>query len=1029
MTSELATKHTRLGLKMARQLPHGAALLKTGADVRQAVAELMSDPRVEYAQPNYIYRIRAISIDPLANWGITNAVYGVQAESAWQYTQGNGIIVAVLDTGVDYNHPDLKDNMWHDPQTGTPGYDFVNNDPYPVDDNGHGTHVAGIIAAELNGQGGVGVAPQAKIMAVKVMNADGWGTSAQIVQGINYAAGHGARIINMSFGCTGCEPDYLEYEAIKSHPDVLFVAAAGNEASNNDQVLTDPASFTVDWAVYNLAALPNVIAVAALADPSRSPGNLASFSNYGPKSVALAAPGEDILSTVPSPPPGGGVALAVYSPSSGYKVMFWGFGAEDLATPEAVYDSIVRVVYNFFGITPADTQTKPLLVVDDDQSESGYFPDVSLFYRNTLSTAGYVYTFYTVPSGADGPAVDATVYSGVIWFTGYAWCSNPNSADPNNPSTWVPNLTANDQNNLTQYLTGGGKLFLCGRYAGYGIENTPFYHNYLGAQFINWWEGPSVVAGVYDPYTGTSYLLNPYNRRASVLAPAIPYARVVLTYQPYEAWSGTSMAAPFVSGAAALALSLRGDLSPGQLINILRSQVTPLPGLSGKVASGGTLNAYNVVNYVRSLPAPGGGTGGSSGAGGGGGGGGSGGGGGGGGGAPAKKEEMPPGVAELVATGDKQQLSLPEGKASLEIPAGALPPGTKLVVRIAAEAPENLPAGLLAAGPVINIESDAQPARPVKVALAFDPAKLGNLSPFYCLAFRQEADGSWRPVGGRLDFANSRVVVELEHFSSYAVLAVRKEFPDVAGHWAAKDIAVLAARGVVGGYPDGTFRPDKAITRAELAAMICRLLGLEAETPPHFSDVPPGAWYAKAVAAVSQKGLMVGDGDRFRPEDTLTREELAAVALRLAGILQRQMTPNFRDAEEISPWARQAVATAAAAGLVYGVGEGKFAPQQEVTRAQMAAILYRVAQRLGLWVETVTLKGQLTWSTIEKPHWELVAGQDIYVLLPDQADTLTAQALRESEGKEVTVKGYLESGPNIYMRGKLLRLISIEPAQ
>uniref|UniRef100_UPI002FDFEAFA S8 family serine peptidase n=1 Tax=Thermodesulfitimonas autotrophica TaxID=1894989 RepID=UPI002FDFEAFA len=1038
------------------------------------------DPRVQYAQPNLVYRCCAIS-DPLVSWGITDAVYGVQAETAWRYTYGDGIVVAVLDTGVDYNHPDLAASMWHDPQTGAVGRDVCNGDNDPMDDVGHGTHVAGIIAAALNGQGVAGVAPGVKVMAVKASDALGLLYSTTIVSGIEYAASHGAKVVNMSF--SDYSFDQYQYNAIANHPDILFVAAAGNGGSDgigdsNDITPVYPACY----------ALPNIVSVAALAQN----GALATFSNYGPNSVALAAPGENINSTVPAPPADGGVALAVYDAVYGDKVMFWGFGAEDLNDPSggtsttgAVYDSIIRTVYNFFGVTPADTQGttgKPLLIVDDDQS--GYFPDVSPLYLNALSTAGYVYALYTVPNSADGPAVDGTVYSGVIWFTGQAFLSNPGTADPSNPLTWMPNLTVSDQAFLAQYLEAGGKVFLCGRDAGFGIEDSPFYRSYLGAVFVYEWDGPSTVTGVYEPFTGASYPMDPWPLNGprlfiDVLRPANPNAKAVLSYQPYEAWSGTSMAAPFVSGAAGLLASVC-EVSPAGAIELLKQTATPSVALATYVASGGTLNAgallqaaaakplvltptpasgatgvplatavkvhankrlsqldttrvavydgstlltgvtpqlgpdgfditlsglslayshtytvklaaYAVTDFggqangdfsfsftTEAAPSGGGGSGG-------------GGGGGGGGAAPPKKEELPPGTAVMTATGEQQTATLLDGKVTLTLPAGALPKEAKVTVKLAADVPEKPPAGALAVSPVISIESATAPAKPVTVAFTLDPTKLGGLDPRACLVFRERDDGTWVPVGGKFDRGANAVRVVLDHFSNYAVFGLRKEFSDTAGHWAAKEIGTLAARDVIAGYPDGSFKPEKPLMRAELAALLAKFLGLKTtEATSAFSDVPPDAWYARAVAAVQREGLMSGAGGKFRPGATLTREELAAVALRVAGISTQDLTPAFADAQEIAPWARQVVATAAAAGLMSGVGENRFAPKAPVTRAQAAAILCHLAARRGLYTETVTVTGKLTWSMVEKPHWELVSDKETYVLLPDPADRLTA---------------------------------------
>ncbi len=1017
--ADFAAAQGTLGLKMGRTLPHGAALFKTAADVSQAVAELNKDPRVEYAQPNFIYSCCVVN-DPLVSWGIADAVYGVQAETAWQYTCGNpNVVVAVLDSGVDYNHPDLQGQV-------IKGYDFVNNDSDPMDDNGHGTHVAGIIAAALDGKGVAGIAPGVKIMAVKVLDAGGSGTTASIVNGINYAAQHGAKVVNMSFG--SYEFDRLEYDAIKTHTEILFVAAAGNGGpdgvgDDNDITPVYPANYCkenmVGGATY--PALPNIVSVAALADPEGpNAGGLASFSNYGINSVGLAAPGEKISSTVPAPPADGGVALAVYDAVYGYRVMYWGFGAEDLATADAVYDSIVRTVYGFWGITPAETQTKPLLLVDDDQ-DGTYgtspnqltLPDVSSYYRNALSTASYGYTLYTVPNGADGPAVAASVYSGVVWFMGYSDDSLPGSSDINDP----PNLTTADQANLIAYLQAGGRLFLSGRDAGLRIEDTPFYRDYLGAQFVTEWEGPSVMKGVYEPYTDVMYPLAPDRLCIDILKPARTGANAVLSFNPYEAWSGTSMAVPFVAGAAGLAFSLRGDLPPAEVIGILKDRVTRLPALAGKVTSGGTLNAAGALAYVKSLPLPGAG-----------GGGGGAGGGGGGGGAPPK-EEAQPGVVEITTTGKKQTVSVLDGRVTLDIPAGALPEGAKVTVELVAETPESVPAGAVAASQVISVEAAAPPIRPVTLSIRFDPARLGNLDPRALRVFRQGDNGAWEPVGGRLDRVANAVAVDLDHFSNYAVFAVRKNFADVVGHWAQKDIELLAARGVIEGTAPGVFAPERPVTRAEMAALLVKLKGLGpvAPTAPAFRDVSPGAWYYGAVETAVKAGLIKGYGDgTFRPDATLTREQLAVMVANMPGKTAAAVTaPPFADADQVSPWARDAVASVYARGLMHGVSAERFAPQAEVTRAQAAAIMARLAEEIGLFEVTTAVTGKLVLSTLEKPHWELQADGGTYVLLPDPADAATAALLRAYQGRQVTVTGYLFPGPNIYMRGPLLRVLEV----
>lgn len=1060
----LLSAHRALGLAEKKALPRNSSLLKVAGDVEEAIKVLQRDPRVAYAQPNYIYKVCQEG-DPLfgQQWGLVDEQYGTKAPGAWnQFTSGSqDVIVAVIDTGVDYNHPDLKDNIWHNPGEipdnnkdddgngyidDTVGYDFIGEnalapepvkDNDPMDDYGHGTHVAGIIAATANnGEGIAGVAPGVKIMALKAADSYGFFTTAAIVDAIDYAATKGAKVVNMSFGTLPSDDprdptknfDRDLYDAISRYPSILFVAASGNEGNNNDELPIYPACFNRPNAVYDptsqewvtLSALSNVISVAALAPD----GSMASFSNFGPESVNLAAPGEGILSTVPAFG-AAGIALTVSDVVYNDKVMLWGFGAEALAdssggtsTTGAVYDSVVRAVYDFLGITPAETlgsQGRPLLVVDDDQSGEQIMspfgliplPDVSALYLNALSTAGYVYETCQVPYGEDCPSVDAAVYSGIVWFTGWA----PGSEWDNQLMVITKlNLTDNDHAFLAGYLESGGRLFLSGWAAGYGAQD--FLANYLHAQMVGQTEN-LVAADGAGPYEGVSYNFA-VPAYFSLFQPANPgSATVVLSPRPYASWSGTSMAAPFVSGGAALAFSLRNDLAPSQLINILKENVTPLDDLRDKTASGGTLNLADALAAVKALSQPGDG------------------GNGGGGGTLPKKEEPAPGTAEITATGEAQSAEVLDGRVVINIPAGALPKDARLVIKLTAEAPENVPAGAVAPSPVISFETAGSLGKPVKIGIKYNPDKLGQLDPRALQVFRQNGDGTWTAVGGKLDRQKGTVAVELDHFSNYTLFALARDFRDAAGHWAQKDIAFMAARGVIGGYEDGTFRPEKAVTRAELASLLVKLLGLPEVRPqtPTFADVDPAAWYYAAVETAARAKLLAGDGRRFRPDDTLTREEMAAVAVRIAGLsglpgsLSRS---NFADEQEIAPWAREAVAIASAHGLMRGVGNQLFAPRAGVTRAQSATLLTRLGDRRGLFEQTLTLEGSLVMSTVEGPHFELVAADNTYVLVADRSDRALSSWLNTHLGQTVRVTGYLVPGPNIYMRGPVLRVIRAE---
>jgi subtilisin family serine protease len=279
----------------------GAELWEITADVAQ-ILRFKSDDRFEYIEPNYIVSIDRTPNDPDFSklWGLPK----INAPKAWDTQTGGNIIVAVIDTGVDYKHPDLITNMWVNtkeiPSNGRDddgngyvddyyGYDFANKDGDPFDDHFHGTHVAGTIAATGNNATGiVGVSWSAKIMAVKFLSKGGSGKTSDAISAIEYASKMGAQLSNNSWGGSGYSSalhDAINVARKKGH---LFVAAAGNSGTNNDHKAHYPSNYSLD--------LDNVIAVAA----TDSDDGLASFSCYGLKSVHLAAPGVSIYSTTPN---------------------------------------------------------------------------------------------------------------------------------------------------------------------------------------------------------------------------------------------------------------------------------------------------------------------------------------------------------------------------------------------------------------------------------------------------------------------------------------------------------------------------------------------------------------------------------------------------------------------------------------------------------------------------------------------------------------------------------------------------------
>jgi subtilisin family serine protease len=221
------------------------------------------------------------------------------AATAWTRVTGGDVTVAVVDTGVALAHRDLAPNLWTNPGEipgngidddadgfvdDVHGADLFNRDGDPTDDSGHGTHVAGIIAARgHNGVGVAGVAWRARIMAVKVLGADASGDMATVAEGVRYAVAHGARVVNLSV--TGASPgaDLAAAVAEAAAANVLVVAAAGNTHADDDAVAAYPAVLDA----------PNLVAVTACDER----GALAPSASFGRTSIDLAAPGQDILST------------------------------------------------------------------------------------------------------------------------------------------------------------------------------------------------------------------------------------------------------------------------------------------------------------------------------------------------------------------------------------------------------------------------------------------------------------------------------------------------------------------------------------------------------------------------------------------------------------------------------------------------------------------------------------------------------------------------------------------------------------
>lgn len=535
MSAEIKKSYPRLGLHQVKLSP--------AMSVPQALQAFRNDPSVAYAEPNYLRYIDATTPNDTYFrdflWGLHNTGQNVNGTAgtpgadihgpeAWDITRGSSTVkVAVIDTGVDYNHPDLTGNL-----SSTLRYDFVNSDANPMDANNHGTHVAGTIAAVgNNGLGVTGVSWTATIMPLRAAGAFGTLTTSSIIAAIDYAIANGARIINASYG--GPTPSDFEYAAISRARDagILFVAAARNEGKNNDTTPVYPANYQLD----------NIISVAA----TDQNDNLAHFSNYGAASVHVGAPGANIYSTKPARQDWTIDLDTLTGWTTGGTNNTWGLSTT------TYYSSPSSLAVNPRG----------------NASDSWAEPPV----RNLSGAVGckLEFRFHGAPQSADDFLAVETSTDRATW-------------------------TRQDI-----YITGPD-----GRYLGTTSEIS-------GGGFADDWYNAAVDLGAYD---GVATV---YTRFHSVAmdAPApgmgwfiddmiITAASTAYAGDEYRVASGTSMAAPHVTGLAALIWGFKPELTYAQVKSIIINSVDLKTSLAGLTISGGRVNAFNALYYTPP-PAPG----------------------------------------------------------------------------------------------------------------------------------------------------------------------------------------------------------------------------------------------------------------------------------------------------------------------------------------------------------------------------------------------------------------------------------------
>lgn len=517
--------------------------------VDDAIATYQASPDVLFAEPNYFYEAAATANDPRFSqiWGLNNtgqSVLGVNgtpdadidATEAWDKETGSAAtVVAVLDSGVAYDHPDLAGNIWtNSGETGSGkdtnnadddsngfrddshGWDFVDDDNAPRDLLGHGTHVAGTIGAVGNNSyGTTGVSWDVSIMPLRVLDAEGSGRTSDVASAISYAAAKGADVINLSLG----GPDFSNSvsSAISSSSGVLIVAAAGNENVNNDLTPSYPCSYPA----------ANVVCVAA----TDINDNLASYSNYGALNVDLAAPGSRVVSTVPA------FGRPLRESFESDIAATWTAGGTGMAWSRGL---------DAFGYFATDSVTGNYLPNSDSWLKTASATslvgqqDCRLTYSFKLNTeTGH--DFFKVEASSDGTS----------WSQVSSWSGSSG------------NQWTSSDDDLHDF--DGGPIYVRFRLT----SNSSVENDGVSIDQVE-------IKCLTSTYTGNEF----------------------------SYFSGTSMATPFVAGAAALLVSLVPDAPVASLRAALLGGVDASTGMVGKTVTGGRLNLNSSVALLAPDAAP-----------------------------------------------------------------------------------------------------------------------------------------------------------------------------------------------------------------------------------------------------------------------------------------------------------------------------------------------------------------------------------------------------------------------------------------
>jgi subtilisin family serine protease len=970
----------KIGLRSLARSDDGISRIQTmnlpdGADVLETVRQLIEKPEVEYAEPVYIYRLTELPGDDDSDEGnnaaplltpipipggsgggggapVREETSVIEATYGWQHidsTQLQTVTVAVIDSGIDLDHTYLAGHI-------VPGYNALQPNSLPEDDNGHGTHVAGIIGAKLNRTNGVqGVASGVKLMPIKAFNQAGDATSESIIRGIDYAVKNGAQIINMSFG--GENYSRLIHEEVQRALDkgIVVVAASGNESNRyigQEPGNMDPEPIRGISPVSYPAALPGVIAVGA-AQRLNGQWIAADFSNSG-RELAVSAPGVNVYSTYLHD-------TYKYASGTSQATPFVSGVAALLkaAKPELTLNHIRALILDGAvdaGAAQMDNDFGAGIVHVGNTLRALHNP--RLLVEQSESSSSGVLSFQISALASDGTVSDS-VY-GALTLVGQQYDIKQSAWTPiagfENRELELANghasltFEAPDSYDYRFYLNEGGEtafvrsntLYVRARPAAPAFSLAS--GTYAGSRQVSL-STTTADAEIYYRISRPNQILeeqfqlysSPISVSGSMTIEAFSYKNG--TVSELSTGNYTITAAPsfggggggFMPPAPTDKKDVRKNDNGQVTVEVEVSKDRAIKELESQSLDKLLIDARSVEPSLQGA-----------------------------------RIDIPIEVVDFANKAGKP-IRMESDGITIDFPVGSIPVDeidsrAANIRLIAARAPHSeIPQAegqLRLLGDAWNFEltkSDRQVVQfgtSVSIQLEL-PSSISFEASRATVYYYNEQTQSWEHVGGKVN--GRSVTFSTKHFSIYAVMErpiPKQSFRDINGHWGAADIEWMAERGIVNGIDEGVFAPEREVTRAEFAAMLSRVLGLadKGEARP-FIDVAADSWYNDAVYLAYQAGIVEGTAAAsFEPNKTITREQMAVMLMRAHEYQSgKKLQPDsvspisaFGDTADMADWAKPYIHAASTLELLNGNPDGNFAPKSATTRVQAVVVLKRL---------------------------------------------------------------------------------------